>query len=209
MSASAELVDSTDVDRQVRAVHRVVAAIVGDLEAIARRLEHDGNLLESNSRKWRERLSFLESQQVPAPVLARARSIDAKVQGAYARVREYRDGVLLALDRALALRARVDDARALVAAQQERARSRRTQMERSSLLQLLAAPAQLDLVAVELGVAWRVLRDYWLREAPRITGLFFGALVLSPGSSCGGPRRRPNPFSAPTVDRLRHRFSSH
>ena len=54
--AKAELVDPIDLDRQLRALHRAATTIVDDLATIVRRLEHDGNALEADARKWQERL---------------------------------------------------------------------------------------------------------------------------------------------------------
>ena len=175
----AESVDPIDLDRRLRALHRAATAVVDDLAFIARRLEHDGNALESDARNWQESLSFLENQLVPAPVLERARSIGAKVQRTHARVREYRDNVLLPLDSALVLQTRIDDARALVAAQQEGVRSQRMLLEQSGLWQFRAAHAGLELVAAELRATWRVLQDYLLREGAGLAGLFFGVFLLT------------------------------
>jgi hypothetical protein len=72
-TAKAELINPIDLDRQLRSLHRAGTTAVGDLATISRRLEHDGNALESEARKWQERRVFLESQGVPAPVLERDR----------------------------------------------------------------------------------------------------------------------------------------
>ena len=122
---------------------------------------------------------FLEERLVPAPVLERARSIEAKLQGASGRLREFRDGVLLALDRAVALQARVNGARALVTARQERVRAQRMELEKSPLWQLGAAPAQFEHVAAELvrpGGRCGLLR---CASASRLAGLFLGVLALT------------------------------
>ena len=160
-------------------LHRDASAVVDHLELIVRQLEHDGNALESDARKWQERLLYLEKRIVPAPILERARSIEAKLQRTGARVREYRDGALLTLDRALALLARIDDARALVAVREVQVRSERTQLEQSSLWQLAGAPAHLELVAAELRAAWRSLGAYFARDGAGLAGLFFGVLALT------------------------------
>jgi small-conductance mechanosensitive channel len=178
-TASADLIERIDLDRRLREVHRTASIIVDDLGAIVRRLENDGNALEADARKWQERLLFLETQLVPTPILERARSIEAKLRLATARVREYRGNVLLALDRALALQVRIDDARALMAVQQERVASQRMELEQSPLWQIGAAPAHFELVAAEVGAAWRLLRDYLVREGARLAGLFLGILVLT------------------------------
>ena len=123
--AAAELVDPIDLDRQLRAFDRAATTVVDDLASIVRRLEHDDNALESEVRKWQERQLFLAARQVPASVLERARSIEAKLQRASEHLRVFRDGALLALDRALALQARVNGARALIATRQERVRALR------------------------------------------------------------------------------------
>ncbi len=165
--AAAELIDPIDLDRQLRALHRAATSLVDDLASVVRRLEHDGNALESEVRKWQERLLFLEARLVPAPVLERARAIEARLQRASSRLREFRDSTLLALDRALALQARIDGARALIATRQERVRSHRMEVEKSALWQLGAAPAQFEHVAAELRAAGRVLRDYLMQERCR------------------------------------------
>ncbi len=178
-TAKAELIDPIDLDRQLWALHRAATTTVDDLGAIVRRLEHDGNALESEARKWQERRLFLETRLVPAPVLERARSIEAKLQDTSGRLREFRDSALLALDRALALQARIDGARALIAAQQERVRSHRMEVEKSPIWQLGAAPAQFEHVAAELRAAWRVLRDYLVQDGAGLAGLFLGVLALT------------------------------
>ena len=177
--AAAELVDPIDLDRQLRALDRAATTVVDDLASIVRRLEHDDNALESEVRKWQERQLFLAARQVPASVLERARSIEAKLQRASEHLREFRDGALLALDRALALQARVNGARALIATRQERIRAHRMEVERSSIWQLAAVPAQFERVAADLGATWRSLREYLLRERGALGGLFVGVLAVA------------------------------
>jgi small-conductance mechanosensitive channel len=177
--ANPQLIDVIRRARQLRVLHRDVSAIVNDLGVIVRQLERDRNALDSDAREWQERRVFLGDRLAPTPVLERARSIEVKLYAASARVREYRDDVLLALDRALALLARVDDARALVAAQEEQVRAQRTQLEESSLWRLGAAPAHFDLVAAEVRTAGRLLGDYFAREGTALAGLFFGVLALT------------------------------
>src|SRR5439155_25721219 len=93
-SAMVESMAPIDLDRQMRALQRAATTIVGELEAIVRGLEHDATALQSDARNWQERLSFLEKQMVPAPVLERARSIEEKIRDTGARVQEVRDTVL-------------------------------------------------------------------------------------------------------------------
>ncbi len=178
-AAQAELIDPLDVDRQLRTFDRDAAAIVDGLATIVRRLEDDRRTLEADARKWREQTLFLEQQLVPALVLEHARSISAKLQVTGVRVREYRDSVLLALDRALVLQVRIDDARARIAAQQERVRSQRLQQQELPLWQLDAAPAQFQLVVVELRSTWQSLRDYLVQAGGGLAFLFFGTLALT------------------------------
>ena len=177
--ASSDPIDPIDLDRQLRALHRANTTAVDDLASIVRRLEHDDRALEAEARKWQERLSFLETRLVPAPVLERARSIEAKLQAASGRLREFRDSALLPLDRALALQARIQGARMLVATRQERVRAQRMELERNPLWQLGAAPAQFGRVAAELGATGRVLRDYLVQEGARLSVLFVGVLALT------------------------------
>lgn len=95
------------------------------------------------------------------------------------RIGENRDNVLLALNRALVLQKRIDDARALVSAQHERVNARRAESERIPMWKLGAAPAQFELVVVELRSAWRSLRTYLAREGIGLAGMFFGVMALT------------------------------
>jgi small-conductance mechanosensitive channel len=178
-NAEPELIELITLARQLETFHSDAATVVDDLGSIVRQIEHDGDTLESDARKWQERLLFLEKKLVPVPVLERARSIAAELQRTSARIREYRDNVLLALNRALVLQTRIDDARALVAAQYERVNSQRMKLEQVPLWQLPATPAQFKLVAAELRAEWRLLRTYSAREGAGLAGLFFGVLALT------------------------------
>jgi hypothetical protein len=178
-AAKAELIDVITQARQLRALRGDVSTVVGELGSIARQLEHDRAALDSDARKWREHLLLLDGQHVPAQILERAQSTAAKLQGTSARVREYQDDALLALDRAVALLARIDDARARVASQEERIRAQRLQLERSSLWQLVAVPARFDLIADEVRTAWRLLGSYVARDGTYLAGLFLGVLALT------------------------------
>lgn len=174
-----ELINSIELDRHLRGLHREAATIADNIAAIVRRLEHDDNLLESNARNWQERASFLESQSVPATVLERARAIRTKLQQANARVREFRDSALLALDRALVLQARLEDARALIAARQARIDSQRLLLEQSPIWHLGAASTQFELVGTEFSSTWKIQRDYLAQDGAGLVGLFFFILVLT------------------------------
>ena len=178
-AAQAESVDPLSLDRQLRTLHRDAATVVDDLAAIVRRLEYDRNALEEGARKWQEQTLFLANQLVPASVLEHARSLEAKLKATSARVREYRDNVVLALDRALVLQVRIDDARARIAAEQERVHAQRLQMQELPLWRLDVAAAQFHLVAVELRSTWRSLQDYLVRGGVGLGGVFFGALALT------------------------------
>ena len=178
-AATAELIDVIGLARQLQVLHRDASTVVDDLGLIVRRLEHDGNALDSDAQKWREDLLSLENRAAPAPLLERARSTEAKLRATSARVRESRDSALLALDRALSLLARVDDARARVAMQEDRVRSQRGNVERSPLWQLGSVPAQIELVAADLRAAWQVLRSYFAREGTGLAWLFFAVSALT------------------------------
>ena len=178
-TARAELLEVVALARQLRVLHRDVSNVVADLGVIVRKLEHDRNALESAAGKWQERVTVLGDRLAPAPVVGRARAIEAKLHGASVRVREYRDEVLLALDRALALQARIDDARALVDAQEERVRASRTQLEQTPLWRLGTASAQVERVAADLRAAWRLLRTYLERDGAGLAALFLGVLALT------------------------------
>jgi potassium-dependent mechanosensitive channel len=174
-----ELINSIELDRHLRGLHREAATIADNIAEIVRRLERDDNLLGASARKWEERASFLESQSVPAAVLERARSIKTKLQHANARVRELRDNALLGLDRALALQARLEDARALIAARQARLSAQRLLLEQSPIWRLGAASAQFELVGAEFSSTWKIQRDYLAQDGAGLVGLFFFILVLT------------------------------
>jgi potassium efflux system protein len=191
--ASAELIDVITRARQLRTLRGDASTLVDELGSFARRLEHDRALLDADARNWGERLSLLGGDRVPAPILERARSTEAKLQGMSARVREYQDGALLALDRAVALLARIDDARADIASQEERVRAQRLQLERSSLRQLVAVPTNLDVVAAEMRTASQLLLRYIAREGAYLAALFFGVLALCGWLFVRGIRSRVAP----------------
>ena len=125
---------------------------------------------EDGTKGWRSS----RSSSFPRPILERARSIDAKAERAIARVREYRDALLPLFDRAVALQARIDDARALITVQWDRVRAQRLQLQEFPLWQLGAAHAQFPLIAAELRSAWSVLHDYLTLESPGLAGVFLG-----------------------------------
>jgi potassium efflux system protein len=178
-AANAELIDVITLARQLRVLRGEVATILDELGFVARQLEHDRATLESDARMWRESWSLLDGQRVPGQILERARSTEAKLQGASARVSETRDNVLLVLDRTAELLTRIDDARARVATQEEHIRAQRLQLEQSPLWQLIATPAHFDLVAAELSTAWRQLGGYFSRNGIFLAGLFLGVLALA------------------------------
>jgi len=178
-AANAELIDVITLGRRLRVLRGDVSTIVDELGSITAQLEHDRVALDSDARKWRERLPLLEGERAPSQIVERARSAEAKLQDTSARVREAQDNALLALDRAVALLARIDDARARAAAQEGRIRAQRLQLEQSSLRQLVAVPAQLDLVATEVRTAWRLLASYFARDGSYLAGLFIGVLALT------------------------------
>ena len=178
-AANAELIDVITHARLLRALRGEVATIADEFGSIARQLEHDRAALNADAKKWRERLSLLDGQRVPAQIVERGRSMEVKLRGTSARVKEYEDNALLALDRAVALLARIDDTRARVASQEERIRAQRLQLEQSSLSQLVAVPARFDRVAAELRSAWRLLQTYLSRHGTYLAGLFLGVLALT------------------------------
>ena len=173
------LIGLTSLDRQLRVLRSAATADVDGLASIARQIEREGEALESDARKWRERAAQMEERHVPAPLIEGARSIEAKLGHAGARLQASRDDVLLALARALALQTRIDDVRASVTAQGERIRAQRLQLEESSLLKLGAAPEKFEFVAAELGAAWRMLRGYLAQHGPGLAALFLGMLALN------------------------------
>ena len=174
-----ELINSIELDRYLRGLHREAATIADNIEAIVRRLEHDDNLLEASARNWQQRASFLESQSVPAAVLERARSIKTKLQHANTRVREFRDNALLGLDRALSLQARLEEARALIAARQDRLDSQRKVLEQSPIWRLGTASDQFKLVGGEFSSTWKMQRDYLVQDGAGLVGLFLFILALT------------------------------
>ena len=175
----AELIDVITLARQLHTLRGELSSIVNELESTARQLEHDRAALDADARKWRERLSLLDGQHVPPQILERARSTEAKVQSAGARIRVYQDNALLDLDRSVALLARVDNARARAASQEERIRAQRLQFERASLWQLVAMPAHFDIVADQVRTGWRLLGTYLSRDGAYLAGLFLGVLALT------------------------------
>ncbi len=178
-AATGELIDAITQARQLRGMHGEASAIIDELEAVARQLERDRRALGSDAQKWQERLSLLRGNAVPASVLERAGSMEVKLQATNARVREQQGAVLVALDRAVALRSRIDDARSLVAIQEARIRAQRIQLEQAPLWQIGAAPARFDVVGAEVATSWQLLRNYISREATFLAALFAGVLALS------------------------------
>ncbi len=187
-AAIGELIDAVTRARQLRGLHGEVSTVVDELEAAARQLEHDRRTLVADAQKWQERLVLLRGNAVPAPVLERAGAMEAKLQATNARLREHQDAVLVALDRAVALRTRVDGARSLVAAQEARIRAQRLQLEQAPLWQLGAAPARFDVVGVEVATAWRLLGTYFAREGTFLAALFVGVLALTGWLFTRGPQ---------------------
>ncbi len=174
-----ELINSVELDRQLRGLHRETAIIVERISTIVRRLEHDDKLLESNVKIWQEHATFLEKQSVPAAVLERAKAIIKKLDQANVHVREFRDDALLGLDRAIFLQTRIEDARALVITRQSRLDAQRLLLEQSPIWQLEAASTQFKLVAEKIGAARQTQQDFLLQDGARLVVLFFFILILS------------------------------
>ena len=179
VGVEAQLIDAITLARQLRSLRGDLTIVANELESIARQLERDRAALDADARTWREHLSRLDGQHLPAQIVERGQSTEAKLQALSSRVKEQHDITLLALDRTVALQVRIDDARARVALQEERIRAQRLQLEQSSLGQLLALPAGFDLIDDELRTAWRLLGTYVSRNGTYLAGLFVGALALS------------------------------
>jgi small-conductance mechanosensitive channel len=177
--ATGELIDAITRARQLRVLHGDASTVIDELELVARQLEHDRRALDSDAQKWQERSLLLEGKAVPASIRERAGSMEAKLQATNAHVREYQDAVLVALDHAVALRTRIDDARAFIATQEARIRAQRLQLEQAPLWQLGASPARFDVVTAEVAVAWRSLGSYLARDGTSLAALFVGVLALT------------------------------
>ena len=199
---------SDHLARQLRVLHRDVRPSSTISHSSSGSLEHDGNALDADARKWQERLSFLENRRVPAPLLERARSIEAEAAS--------RECSRPRIPRRRAARAR-PCAGVCWRASTTRAHSLRRRRSASVRKgrswndlpcgRLGAAPAQIELVAAELRAAWRLLRSYVAREERT------GRIVLRrPGADgwlfTGDRGRTPARRSAPTADRSPHRCSS-
>ena len=174
-----ELINSIELDRRLRGLHRETEATVESLGDIVRRMEHDGKLLESSARNWHERAQFLEMQAAPQVVLDRARSMKVKLEHANARIREFRDKMLLELDRALVLQARLEDARALIVTRQERINSERASLERAPIWRLDVPSTEREHISTQLNAAWQMQWDYLVQDGMRLGGLFLCILVLA------------------------------
>ncbi|MBL8419638.1 MAG: mechanosensitive ion channel [Dechloromonas sp.] len=174
-----DLINSIELDRHLRGLHREAETLVEHLAGIVRRLEHDGKLLEASVGNWRERAQFLESQGVPPAVLERTRSIKVKLEHANARIREFRDSMLLVLNRALVLQAGLDDARALIVARRERIDALRASLEQAPIWRLGAPSAEFEHVGAQLNATWQMQWDYLVQDGARLGGLFLSILVLT------------------------------
>ena len=159
-AAQAELVELLGLEHRAWALKGAASAIVDELSSILRRLERDRSALETESRMWQERLSFLRDRRVPASVLDRARGVEASLQGAADRVREVRDSALLDLVNAFTLQARIVEASARITARLEHVRAQRMELETASLWQLGAAPSQFG--------ARRRRTGHWRPHAARV-----------------------------------------
>ncbi len=174
-----DLINSVELDRQLRGLHRETTTIVERISTIVRRLEHDDKLLESNVKTWQEHATFLEKQSVPSTVIERAMAIIAKLEQANVHVREFRDNALLGLDRAIFLQTRIEDARALVLTRQTRLDSQRLVLEQSPIWQLGTASTQFQLVGAKLSASWQMQQEFLLQDGARLVVLFFFILILS------------------------------
>ncbi|HEY5309762.1 MAG TPA: hypothetical protein VIK97_14715, partial [Casimicrobiaceae bacterium] len=178
-AATGELIDAITRARQLRVLHGDASTVIDELEVVARQLDHDRRALDSDAQKWQERSLLLEGKAVPASIRERAGSMEAKLQATNARARESQDAVLVALDRAVVLQVRIDDARALVATQEAHIRAQRMQLEQAPLWQLGAAPARFDVVAGEVTAASRSMGSYFARDGVFLAALFVGVLALA------------------------------
>src|SRR5664279_4114105 len=79
-AANAELIDVITLGRRLRVLRGDVSTIVDELGSITAQLEHDRVALDSDARKWRERLPLLEGERAPSQIVERARSAEAKLQ---------------------------------------------------------------------------------------------------------------------------------
>ena len=187
-AAIGELIDAITRARQLRGLRGDASTVIDELRVVSQQLDHDRRALDSDVQKWQERTSLLQGNSVPAAIRERAVSMEAKLQATNARVREYQDIVPVALDRAVALLARVDDARALVATQEAGIRAQRLQLEQSSLREVGAIPARLEVVTAEIATAWQSLATYFAREGTFLAALFVGVLALTRWLFSRGPQ---------------------
>ena len=178
-SDQAELVELLGLEHRAWALKGSASSIVDQLTSILRSLERDRDALETESKLWQERLSFLRDRQVPDAVLDRVRAIEASLHDTGHRVQEVRDQALLDLVKAFTLQAHTVEASARVSERLEQVRSHRMELETASLWQLERAPSQFGLIAVELGKAARTLREYLAEHGGRLASAFFGILGLS------------------------------
>ena len=178
-AGTGELIDAITRARQLRGLRGDTSTVIEELGVVARQLDDDRRALDADARKWQERSSILQGDSVPAPIRERAGSMETKLQAANARVREYQNVVPVALDRAVALLARVDDARTLVVAQEARIRAQRLQLERDPVWKVGATSARSDVVAAEVATAWRSLGSYFSRTGMFLGALFVGVLALT------------------------------
>ena len=177
--AQTALIDLLALDHRAWALKSRASELVADISGTLQRLEHDLGALEADGRVWQERLTFLNDRLVPAPVVERARAASVAAQAAAGQVREARDVVLLDYARALAVRARIDEAGAAITARLEQIRAQRIALEESSLWALAAQGTHADGVVTDLGAGRRALRDYLAAAGARLALLFLVTLGLT------------------------------
>ena len=176
-----ELIDAITRARQLRVLHGEVSTVIDDLGLIARQF-----------RARPPRARFRRSEMA-RPFGASARWTrfprqSARVRERWRRTSEprtlafasNRDAVLVALNRAVALRVRVGDARALVASQEARIRAQRLQLEQAPLWQVRRGTRSVSMWwPLKSRTAWRSLGDYFARDGIYLASLFVGIFALT------------------------------
>ena len=168
-----------------------VSTIIDELGVVARQLEHDRRALDSDAQKWQERSSLLQGN-VGSRADPRACGIDGGEAPRHERSRSRAPGCRAgrARPRRCVAGAHRRCTRRLSATQEARIRAQRLQLEQAPLWQVGAAPARLEVVAAEVGTAWRSLGTYFVRDGTYLAALFVGVLALTGWLFLRGPQRR-------------------
>jgi potassium efflux system protein len=116
----ARYMELVDADTRIRERMQAVSDATTALGQYAQKVENDLEQLEREVARWPERVRLVRDRQAPAELQRRAEQAGPELEGLRERLRVRRDELLVAYDRGVEMRSRLDAVRAAIAERRER-----------------------------------------------------------------------------------------